>query len=251
MTRAELVAAVHEAVLARDGRPERDEIRFRCPAHDDERPSARWHPTRHVWHCDACGAGAGYVDLARRLGLLGDRAPRETVYRLRDGDGTVVAEHVRQDFGGGRKRMWWRRPDGRPKLGGRRTRDLPLYGVDRLSSADSAASVVVVEGERAAEALLGRGTVAVGTVTGASGTPCDDTLRALADRDVVLWPDADPPGREHMQRIAVRLAELKIAARWYDAATDAQDGRDAVDCTLSDGELRAALAAAPAWRASS
>ena len=77
--RDELIAAIDAAVRARGGREERGEVRFRCAAHDDEHPSARWHPTRHVWRCDACGAGGGYMDIARLLGLY-----RETVWAIRD-----------------------------------------------------------------------------------------------------------------------------------------------------------------------
>src|SRR5262249_2585949 len=135
---------------------------------------------------------------------------------------------------------WWRLPDGRPGLDGLGTAELPLYGCDRLPQAEARVAVVV-EGEKATDALTARGVLAVGTVTGASGMPCDDTLRVLAGRDVVLWPDADPPGRDHMQRIAARLAVLGITARVYDPAPDATDGRDAADCTLTDDELRAAL----------
>jgi len=107
------------------------------------------------------------------------------------------------------------------------------------------------EGERATDALVGRSIMALGTATGASGTPSDDGLRALAGPDVALWPDADEPGRAHMQRIATRLALLGVAVRWYDPAPDATDGRDAADCTLTEDALRAALATAPAWRATS
>src|SRR5438552_15667941 len=74
MMRGELIERLHEAVFARGGRQERGEFRFCCPAHDDEHPSARWHPEKAVWHCDVCGAGGGYVDLARRLGIDDRRA---------------------------------------------------------------------------------------------------------------------------------------------------------------------------------
>src|SRR5439155_12284673 len=173
---------------------------------------------------------------------------RERVWPLRDAAGAVVAEHVRVVRHGG-KRMWWRQPDGRRGLGGLRTSDLPLYGSERLADVNAAALVVVAEEEHATDALLARGLVpAVGTVTGASGTPTDDVLRVLTGRDVVLWTDADDPGRAHMQRIAARLAALGIAVRWYDPAPDATDGQDAADCGLSADALRAALAAAAVWQ---
>lgn len=65
----EIVAAITGAVMERGGRVERHEVRFRCPAHDDEHPSARWHPTEHVWRCDVCRAGGGALDLAKRLAI--------------------------------------------------------------------------------------------------------------------------------------------------------------------------------------
>jgi hypothetical protein len=253
----DLVERITAAVLAREGRRERDEIRFRCVepaahANGDADPSARWNATKAVFVCDVCGVKGGAVDLARRLGLVpspGGRGP-ERVWTLRDACGAVVAEHVRVDLAGGEKRMWWRRPGGARGLGGLGTCDLPLYRAHELPAPDGSL-VVVVEGERACDALVARGIDAVGTVTGASGTPSDKTLRRLVGRDVVLWPDADAVGRDHMRRVAARLAALGGAARWYDPAPGAHDGRDAADCTLSDDELRAALAGAPLWQAES
>jgi hypothetical protein len=57
------------AVLARQGRPEQDEIKFLCPGHDDHNASAGWNTIKHVWHCFVCGAGGGAFDLAKRLGV--------------------------------------------------------------------------------------------------------------------------------------------------------------------------------------
>jgi len=73
-----------------------------------------------------------------------------TRYRDRDASGALVAIHCRQNGQDG-KRMWWEQPDGTPGLGGLSTADLPLYGIDRLNGS---AAVVLVEGEKAAEALL-------------------------------------------------------------------------------------------------
>ena len=45
------------------------ELRFQCPVHHDEHPSARWHLKNHVWICDACKQGGGAVELAKLLDL--------------------------------------------------------------------------------------------------------------------------------------------------------------------------------------
>ncbi len=83
--------------------------------------------------------------------------------------------------------------------------DLPLYGIERLNGS---ATVVLVEGEKAAEALLAIGVQAVGTVTGASGTPGAIALAELTGRLVRVWPDNDGVGRSHMARIGAALVGI-------------------------------------------
>lgn len=123
---------------------------------------------------------------------------------------------------------------------------MPLYGVHDLAARPGVA-VVLVEGEKARDALAAPDFVVLGTVTGAGGTPSDAVLRALAGRDVVLWPDADGPGREHMRRMGERLTALGITYRTIDPWPDATDGRDPADCAGTEEELRALLGqAAPA-----
>lgn len=181
--------------------------------------------------------------------------PRETVYAIAPG-----VEHVRLDFPDGTKRFLWRR-NGSAGLDGLRTADLPLYGTDRLASTEgghlvaaalnggaefanpedrarwsSREFVVIAEGEKAADALWRRGIPAVGTVTGAEGTPSRDVLRSILPRSVYLWADNDQPGREHMARIAATLAdlgEIPLMIRWPDAPLKA----DAADFDGDVGEL--------------
>lgn len=63
--------AITNAALARDGKPQRTEILFRCPAdgHEDRHPSARWNRDKATWCCDVCKAGGGALDLADRFGI--------------------------------------------------------------------------------------------------------------------------------------------------------------------------------------
>ena len=84
-------------------------------------------------------------------------------YTIRDVTGLAVAIHIWLDGPDG-KRFRWTLPDGTSGLGGLRAVDLPLYGIDRLTAEST---VIVVEGEKAAEALWSLGIQAVGTVTGA------------------------------------------------------------------------------------
>jgi 5S rRNA maturation endonuclease (ribonuclease M5) len=170
-----------------------------------------------------------------------------TRYEIRDPDGRLVAVHVREDGPGG-KSFRWEGPDGRRGLDGLRVTELPLYAVERLGASDH---VVLVEGEKVTEALLRLGLPAVGTVTGASAIPCDDSLRPLLGRTVYLWADNDTAGRAHMEGIARRLHALGHAdVRWV-TWQDAPPGGDAADLVASGAtreDVERLLERAAAWR---
>lgn len=95
--------------------------------------------------------------------------------------------------------------------------------------------MVVTEGEKAAAALISVGVVAVGTVTGASGTPSAASLEPLRDRHVVLWPDNDDVGRAHMQRIGAALVGVAASIRWA-TWLDAPAHGDAADLVRARGD---------------
>jgi RecA/RadA recombinase len=250
-----VIAAVEAAVEQRgSGRVINGELKFTCPdpshhANGDAHPSARYHLTKKTWFCDVGGIGGGVRDLGNRLGLAphnGARLQRETArWTLRDGAGAYVAEHVRLEPGrnGTPKDCVWYRHE-TAGLGGLKPADLPLYGVDKLIRAPAGSPVVVTEGEKACDALAARGILAVATVTGAGGTPADAVLRALHGFRVILWPDADAPGRTHMRRIADRLTALGIPCRMVMPWPENIDGKDAADFTGTTGELQAFLDAA-------
>jgi hypothetical protein len=198
-------------------RPLGDGYQARCPAHGDNDPSLSLNEGddgRALLHCHA---GCTAEEIVGALGLtLADLFPdgpksgpaSRTEYKIRDINGNVVAVHVREDKPHGRKTIRWRGPDGRWGLGGMKVKDMPLYGTELLRDPPEGSTVVITEGEKAADALRGLGFMAVGTVTGARGTPGDDALRPLLRFSVLLWPDNDDGGRQHMSRIAARLKAL-------------------------------------------
>lgn len=166
---------------------------------------------------------------------------RTTVYKLLDAAGEVVAEHVRREYDGGRKSFTWRR-GGKPGLGGLPVRELPLYGLPELLAAPAGASVVVTEGEKARDSLTARGILAVATVTGATVTPSDATLRPLLRYSPLPWGDNDDDGQLHMGRIAARLVFLGVTPRMVNWP-DAPPKGDAADFQ-GDAEALAQLLAA-------
>ncbi len=133
-----------------------------------------------------------------------------TVFPIRNMAGELIAEHVRVDLPGGKKQMYWQTPgcDPRDGLMGMSTPDLPLYGSEYLPALATGETVVVVEGERARDALWALGFNAVATVTGTSSVPGEDALSVLLPFDVVLWPDHDRVGHQHMNRAAWTLHRL-------------------------------------------
>lgn len=133
-----------------------------------------------------------------------------TRYHIRTEDALT---HERRDFDDGTKTFcWWR--NSKPTLGGLPVAEVPLFGYEQLAKQPTV-RVIVVEGEKACEALnaalraAGRlDLIAVGTVTGASTIPADTVLAALKGHGVILWPDNDDAGRNHMAAIAARLEAI-------------------------------------------
>jgi hypothetical protein len=189
-----------------------------------------------------------------------EQTTRRTIYEVRNAQGRLVAEHHRIDKPDGSKDCFWKLAGAGPKdwgLNGTRLEDLPLYGAQQVDDWDAEDLIVVVEGEKARDALVRAGLRAVGTVTGASGTPGQEALEVMRDRRVCLWPDGDAAGREHMERVAERLhgmcAEVLIYT-WHEAPEDVK-GPDAADhpAVLSKDpraldRLLTDLEGAPRWK---
>jgi hypothetical protein len=185
---------------------------------------------------------------------LSERPHGEIRYVIVDEPGEKI-EHVRWDFTdeeGGKTFKWCR--NGAPTLDGKKPEDLPLYGSRKLAEIPRAVPVVLVEGEKAADALIALGCVAVATITGARdtgtcGCPNVSALEALRGRPVFLWADNDKPGRAHMDKIAVALTEVGVRARMI-RWRDAPDAGDASDFIATGGTMESIsrlIAAALPW----
>ncbi len=182
------------------------------------RPDETAFPSRDDFACRRPDApGAEDSDPATRdpFGELAFENPSEPPRRflVRNGRGRLLAGLVRT----AEKTMWWLGPDGRPGLGGLHPTDF-LCGVERLCRVPLDVPVVICEGPKDTEACWRAGLVAIGTLTGAGGVPSTSALRVLRDRIVVLWPDADPSGKFHMERVAGALAGVAREIRIVDVA---------------------------------
>ena len=206
-----------------------------CPAHEDTKGKSltvtEAEDERVLLHCFK---GCTFLAILEALGLeQADAFPKPLKdgkrrrFSVRDQTGRVVAVHHRDDSSP-KKRVWWTTPEGKTGLGGLKGDSLPLWGSEAIGSVSTATPIVVCEGEKAAFALTYRGIPAVGTVTGASGTPGDESLRVLANHPVTLWPDNDSEGLEHMRRIGKQLSRMGLRVRMYEWP-DAPEKGDAAD----------------------
>ena len=122
--------------------------------------------------------------------------PYTATWDYQSHDGTLIARVYRYDPEPGRKefRPWdvrarmWRAPDPRP-----------LYNQPAMVPARQ---VVLVEGEKCAQALIEQGVVATTAMNGARA-PIEKTDWApLRGKNVVIWPDRDPPGWDYAENAA-------------------------------------------------
>ena len=179
-------------------------------------------------------------------------APKFTLHKLgepsrvwtyRDGLGDVLGYVCRYETPEGkqiRAFTWGARGD-RPAewACGHWTKPRPLYGLDRLTAKPSA-SVLVVEGEKAADAaaeLLP--SYAVLTWPGGAQAWKHADLAPLRGRKVLLWPDADAPGIKAMAELAAIISDpkgLACSVRVIDPSGQ-PEGFDAADFEGTTDEL--------------
>lgn len=101
-----------------------------------------------------------------------------------------------------------RYPDGH---GGWKWRKHPSQVLYRLPEVLAAPIIFVTEGEKDVETLRDKGFAATTNAGGADAPWISSFTEALRGREVILLPDADPPGRRRVLRIAREL--LGKAAR--------------------------------------
>jgi hypothetical protein len=82
----------------------------------------------------------------------------------------------------------------------------PLYRLDVITNGDFASPVWFVEGEGKVDALIARRLAA--TTSGSASSDDKAGFEPLRGRRVIMWPDNDTPGRDHMQRVAVTLQAM-------------------------------------------
>jgi hypothetical protein len=195
-----------------------------CPSHEDKSPSLRVSEGDQGRVLVKCLTGCAWRDVVRALGLKEEEMfqenkpsykPKEpTRYELRDIEGALVAVQLRTDIGYKNKKFSWER-NGSPNLGGMPIKDLPLYRSQDIPSFSKERPVFVTEGAKDCEALRALKLQALGTVTGAESFPSRQVLETLKGFWVVLWPDHDMVGYNHMRKIAGHLKGIAAKVSFF------------------------------------
>ena len=217
-----------------------------CPFHDDRHASGSvYQDDAGVWrfrcHAQECAFHGDVFDvraratgrsveevLSEETGAAGRKKSKAIIYptigelRLavsRGGD--VEAEYDYSDIGGRpvMRVFRLRTPIGKafrqasPVPGGWSMRGAPKpWPLYRLPDLLGAKHAVVVEGEKAAEALNAIGVLATTSPAGAGKAEyCNWT--PLAGKQVTLWPDNDVTGCNHMKQVAAILEKLDPPCR--------------------------------------
>jgi putative DNA primase/helicase len=182
------------------------------PVPDDAPPAPAKHyrhgkPARTETYRDGEGRLLGYVQR----------------FDLADGGKEFAPLTFCEDKDGRREWRWKAWPEPRP-----------LYGLDRLSRRPQA-PVVIVEGEKSADAAgeLLPDHVAVTSPNGSQSAK-KANWASLADRAVVIWPDADDAGAKYAETVAGLLAEIATSVKRLVPPASVKPGWDAADA-LAEG----------------
>ena len=124
------------------------------------------------------------------------------------------------------------------------------YRLPELLAAPTA-TVYFCEGERDADNLANQAClVATSASEGASAAWKPELTSYFKGRNVVILPDADPPGRKHAQKVARALNGEAASIKIVDLFPGCDDKRDVSDWLKKDSvgaKLFAAVKAAPEW----
>ena len=122
------------------------------------------------------------------------------VYTYRDPDGKEAYCKIREKFEDGHKKFSFLHtaPDGtviykKPKPCNN------LYNLDRLAAAKKTETLYIVEGEKCADSMTGKGFLATSTNTGAESPKLSETDKKFLDKfsNKIVIPDNDGPGRDY------------------------------------------------------
>lgn len=152
------------------------------------------------------------------------------IWRYTDGDGNLIACIYRYETENGKQFRPWCVKERKHKAPNPR----PLYNQIGIKESEDQ-PIILVEGEKAADALIEIGYIATTAMNGANAPIGKTDWSPIHNRNIIIWPDNDEAGITYANKVAKHLsAKCKISiakipenkpAKWdaYDAVADGSD----------------------------
>ncbi len=120
-----------------------------------------------------------------------------------------------------------------------------MQPVDNQPGMSQSDSVILVEGEKCAKALIDSSSICATTAMNGANAPVDKTdWSPLFGKHVLIWPDHDLPGKEYADRVISKLKGLSVASlAIMRIPEDKVQGWDAADAVAEGVDIMAFLAA--------
>ncbi|WP_406719858.1 AAA family ATPase [Wolbachia endosymbiont (group A) of Phalera bucephala] len=119
----------------------------------------------------------------------------------------------------------------------------PLYNIPGILKSDK---VVLVEGEKCAEALIEQGIAATTTMSGANADVKKTDWSQLKGKHIIIWPDNDESGKKYAENATKKLLDVGVASL---AVLEIPQGKpekwDAADCVEEAIDVKEFLASTP------
>ena len=216
-----------------------DEYQAICPFHDDKKPSFNFNNKTGKYYCHGCGKKGDLIHFYAKInnfdhkrdfpkilkGIADDfRIPWEEqkakmvkAYDYMDRNGNLLFQVCRMEP----KDFRQRRPDANGKwIWNLKGVNLVPYNLPKVIAAEE---VIIVEGEKDVETAAKMGLTATTCPMGARKWR-DEFNRFLEGKDIVLIPDNDIEGREHMTQVAISLNGTAKSLKWIDLPDLASKG---------------------------
>lgn len=152
-----------------------------------------------------------------------------------DAAGQLMASVYRYEIGKGKKQFRpydhrgkkWRMPSPRP-----------LYNLPGIAAADE---IIICEGEKAAQALIGQGYTASSAMGGANAPLDKADWSPLKGKRVIIWPDNDDAGMAYGRKLTKYLASIAKDVRCIMPHSGWAEKYDAADAVADDLNVSAII----------
>lgn len=163
--------------------------------------------------------------------------PHTAKWDYRSADGELLACVYRYDTPEGKQYRPW-------DVAARQTRmpdPRPLYRLPDVARADT---VLLVEGEKCADALMHIGIVATTAMGGAATAITKTDWSPLAGKTVIVWPDHDEAGARYANAVIPKLLGIGAQVRRIHVPEDKPQKWDAADAVAEGVDVHTLLAGA-------